>query len=63
MDAPDFYARASLNVETYDSGTDMEILDGDVEFYLDLARSIEFSDFHRSPPAYAAEQVWVARRP
>jgi hypothetical protein len=22
----------------------------------------EFSDFRRSPPAYAAEQVWVARR-
>ena len=23
----------------------------------------EYSDFRGSPPAYAAEQVWVARRP
>jgi hypothetical protein len=23
----------------------------------------EFSDFRGSPPAYSAEQVWVARRP
>ncbi len=23
----------------------------------------EFSDFHSSPPAYGAEQVWVAARP
>ena len=42
--APDFYARPSLNVETYDrraeqdiAGTDAE---GDVEFYLDLASRV-----------------------
>jgi SAM-dependent methyltransferase len=38
MDEPIFYGRPSLNVETYDSRTDTGILDGDVEFYLDLAR-------------------------
>ena len=36
-DAPAFYTRPSLNIETYDSRTDIPVLDGDVAFYLDVA--------------------------
>jgi SAM-dependent methyltransferase len=37
---PVFYARPSLNVETYDSRTDVEAIAGDIAFYLDLAREV-----------------------
>jgi SAM-dependent methyltransferase len=36
-EAPIFYSRPSLNVETYDSRVELEALGGDVEFYRDLA--------------------------
>ena len=37
---PEFYARPSLNVESYDAqaAAGQPLLAGDVEFYLDLAR-------------------------
>ena len=34
-----FYARDSLNVESYDSQADQPVLAGDIEFYLDQART------------------------
>jgi SAM-dependent methyltransferase len=37
-EAPTFYSQPSLNVETYDSRVEVEALEGDVEFYGDLAR-------------------------
>jgi SAM-dependent methyltransferase len=39
-DAPAFYARPSLNIETYDTRTDLDAIEGDIVFYLDLARQI-----------------------
>lgn len=33
-----FYEHPSLNVETYDARTDLAPLEGDVDFYLELAR-------------------------
>jgi SAM-dependent methyltransferase len=39
-DAPAFYARPSLNVATYDSRTDLEAIEGDIAFYLELANEI-----------------------
>jgi hypothetical protein len=132
MEAPEFYDRPSLNIETYDSVADKvtpvngplehpdrgrgrmpasgnevrirathriidtlnqvlterwEFVEVDPEgrelrreeeilrmrwtyrwemrYLLELAGfevEAEYSDFHRSPPAYAAEQVWLARR-
>lgn len=38
----------------------------EMRYLLELAGfrvEAEFSDFHRAPPAYGKEQVWVARRP
>ncbi len=35
-----FYARPGLNVETYDTRTDLAAIEGDVEFYLRLADEI-----------------------
>jgi SAM-dependent methyltransferase len=37
---PAFYARPSLNVETYDSRTDVGAIADDTAFYLDLAREV-----------------------
>ena len=38
----------------------------EMRYLLELAGftvEAEYSDFHRSPPAYGAEQIWVARKP
>lgn len=40
-DAPAFYARPSLNIESYDARADLAALEGDVDFYLRLAEAAD----------------------
>ena len=47
MAEPAFFAREGLLVEIYDASFPVEA---------------EYSDFKKSPPKYAADQIWVARR-
>jgi len=69
-----FYRQPGLNVDVYTPRTAaLEVVDGDVEFYTELALAsgpgalelgcgAEYSGYDKAPPAYGCEQIWIARR-